>query len=70
MAVELKKKNFLPFKMRLCVKKNLKDLGVKLNLHKFKTVKDFQTIFLPGIPFANVYKKKKQRSLSCLGRSY
>jgi hypothetical protein len=27
--------------------------GVKLNLHIYKTVKDFQIPFLPDIPFAN-----------------
>jgi hypothetical protein len=40
--------------------KKLNDFGVKLNLHISKTVDNFQTTFLLGIPFAIVCIKGKR----------
>jgi hypothetical protein len=59
-----REKNFLEFSAIFCKKKFGLIFWVKLYvLHMSKTAKDFRTPFLTDISFANVWKKKKQRSL-------
>ncbi len=45
--------------MRFCIKLSGPIFGVKLNLHIYKTVKDFETSSLTDIPAANVCIMKK-----------
>ncbi len=44
---------FLELCRRFCIRWTGPIFGVKLNLHIYKTVKDFEIRFLPDIPFAN-----------------
>ncbi len=50
--------------MRFCIRLSGPIFGVKLNLHIYKTVKDFKTSSLINVAAANVCKNN-QRSLSC-----
>jgi hypothetical protein len=51
--------------MQFCVRSSGPIFGVKLNLHIYKTVKDFKISSLTDIAAANVcIMKKNQRSLS------
>jgi hypothetical protein len=49
--------------MRFCIRLSGPIFGVKLNLHIYKTVKDFKTSSLTDIAAANVCIMKKNRGL-------
>ena len=49
--------------MRFCIRLSGPIFGVKLNLHIYKTVKDFKTSSLTDIAAANVCIMKKYRGL-------
>jgi hypothetical protein len=50
--------------MRFCIRSSGPIFGVKLNLHIYKTVKDFKTSSLTDIAAANVCTMQKTRGLS------
>jgi hypothetical protein len=49
--------------MRFCIRLSGPIFGVKLNLHIYKTVKDFKTSSLINVAAANVCTMKKTRGL-------